>query len=527
MSVLPQEIKYSESLKPLSVEGKQASMVFLPTTSGNYSPTNNIIRFSVNSQKFLDWRNSVLRFTLTQTANTTAYLDGSASSVFQRLSVFGPSQQLINYIDNYGRLFGLLSDLEYNKITREGLQSVLQGYQSKEGGLRFTRTAANVYNIHYVAPNSSEVLIGSWDVAAAAASDVVFGDWTFRSTATANQFTVLYRGETANNLTSGTAGSISVGGCNFSTTATASEIVINGNSVVTANAVAQIPAFPNKDHSSRDGVPFIQNTAIECEVPLVCSLSLMKTYFPSFALSGQGITLELLCAAARDVFCPSVETGTSPSYSVSNVQLVIPTIEFDASVHNSFNQMMQQAGSLSMSSIGFESMIYPVSNATASVSIPLSFKKRSIKSIYVYSQSNAAQNVRTTCGRNRLRLTKFQLRNGSQYYPLQPVDSEQVALCETMRSVGKLSDIRVANVLSNYNYKVTAALGGCPVYGLDLESSPLSYLENGLNNASSGDQLYLDVQTTSNNDILAGNLYIFVQFDNTLTIVNRDLVATS
>ncbi len=532
MTTIPNEIKFSESLKPISVAGKQSSMVFLPTTAGTYTPTgNNIIRFSVNANKFLDYRNMVLKGTLTNSSANNGFLDHSASSFIQRLSVLSPSQQLLQYTDNYGRLHAMLSDIQQNKVTEDGIGSILQGYNKRSGEIRFAFSADGVYTISYVDTNGTAVSFGNLDVAAAALTTVNVFDWTFTSTAVANQMSVSYKGaSTGTFLISGGAGSGEcrcVGGVNFrgDQGAGTDNLAINGNALDAAGDIACFSAFPDEEPTSRNGQVITNAGSIEFEIPIINVLSSLKTYTPGMLLGGVGLTFEILLAANRDVLTPAIEASAC-TYTITNPSLIVPTIEYDSAVNSSLVSMMDKVGSVSLSTQAFESMIYPVANSTSSLSIPLSFKKRSIKAIYVYSGSNSAQNVRTTCGRNRLRITKMQLRNGADYYPLQPCDTDQVAFVETLRGFGRLNDLKLGSKINDYSFNATAALGGQACFSLDLESAALSFIESGLNNANTGSQLYLDLQTTGNNDILAGNVYIWCLYDETLTMMNRDVIPT-
>lgn len=532
MTTIPNEIKFSESLKPISVAGKQASMVFLPTTAGTYSATgNNIMRFSVNANKFLDYRNMVLKGTLTNSSANKGFLDSNASSFIQRLSVLSPSQQLLQYTDNYGRLYSMLADIQQNKITEDGIGSILQGYNKRSGDIRFTYSADGIYTISYVDTAGTAISFGNLDVAAAALSSISVFDWTFTSTAVAQTMSVSYKGTSSGSfLISGGAGSGEcrcVAGVNFrgDQGVGTDNLAINGNPLDAAADIACFPAFPDEEPTSRNGLAITNAGSIEFEIPLINVLSSLKTFTPGMLLGGVGMTFEILLASNRDVLTPAIEASPC-TYTITNPSLIIPTIEFDSAVSASLVGMMDKVGSVSLSTQAFESMIYPVGADTSSLSIPLSFKKRSIKAIYVYSGSNSAQNVRTTCGRNRLRITKLQLRNGADYFPSQPCDTDQVAFVETLRSFGRLNDLKLGSKINDYSFNVTAAQGGQACFGIDLDSAALSFIESGLNNANTGSQLYLDLQTNGNNDILAGNVYIWCLYDETLTIMNRDIIPT-
>lgn len=536
MATLPNEIKYSENLKPVSVKGSQSTMVFLPTTSGDYSANNNIIRIPVNCSKFVDMRNARLRFDLRNNSATAlaGHLDHSASSVIQRISVYSPSNSLLQYTDQYNKLYPMLSDLETAQDQRSNLESLLEGRETKGVQIRLSRsTADGVYNIdvvHSDGPGAADANISrvtaNWNIAGTVEQTFSVYDWTFYTSATAGQYSVSYKGFTTGLQTIGTAVSTNMpGGYQFSQTGATANLVINGI-LLAAGVSYYLPAsIDNQFTAKSGGVVMAQNESRLFEIPLLNVFSWLNCYTPSFALGGQGVIFELQLASNRDVFCPC-QNNTQPTYSLSNVALLAPCIEFDSQVYGAFNQMVQSAGSVSLSTVSYENQVYPVANATNSLSVPLSFKKKSLKAIYAFVIPSAAAGIRTCSSREFINISNCQLKLGSQYFPLQPINSPENALYETLKSVNKLSDVRNTCIVDNYNWRQSGANGGVFVLGIDLESSPLSFMENGVDNQETGQQMYLNL--ICSNALPASNLYIYAMFDSTLTILpNKDVVASS
>jgi hypothetical protein len=252
-----------------------------------------------------------------------------------------------------------------------------------------------------------------------------------------------------------------------------------------------------------------------------------------------GYIFEFQCDADRPVFVPSNNTASPCAYAIDDVAFHINQVVYDMSVHQNMVQLTNQLGALQMTGVDYQSQIFNLGNTT-SASIPLGFKFKSLKSLTFFAVKNTTgQFDFTQSAREVLPISSFQLQSGSSYYPEQPVLGAQVStyagnyrsrdselIVELLKSVSKLSDIRLGSRINTYNYGLSQSFGGKSVYGLDLESSPaVAFIRSGLNNSSTAEQLYLNINLAAAPGSVT--LYIYACFDSDLLVMaNRDIAVS-
>jgi hypothetical protein len=272
-------------------------------------------------------------------------------------------------------------------------------------------------------------------------------------------------------------------------------------------------------------------------INLASPLTRLNVLYPAMAVMGGGSVIELFLAPADQVFFSSNKT-TAPAYEVTNVEAIVPVINYTESVNMAFKNMLMQMGSVTMSSVDYQSFVIPISSGATSVSAPLAFRYRSLKSIlflYAPNQSSADFSIPRVSARGCLATAsapaQFQLRVGSSLFPRQPVPIDVRAasqnfaesMTELQKSISKFGSVIHGSVLSKDNYGLTANGGGKFIAGLDLESDQ-GFIEAGLNTQENGLSAILEITMPAQP---AGNIFVYAMFDTSISLLsNGNLVAT-
>jgi hypothetical protein len=271
---------------------------------------------------------------------------------------------------------------------------------------------------------------------------------------------------------------------------------------------------------------------------LLSCLSKLDVLYPAFAIGGGGIVLELTLAQPQEVLTNCSSIGTQPSYDIQAVEIIAPVIQYPDSVVQSFKQMVQAQGSVSMSSVSYQSFVYPIPGSASpqTVSIPIALRSRSLKAVYFFFQPNSSStdfSYPRTSARESPTAMSYYLRVGSQYFPASNIQYSTAggpgglteAVIELEKSVSKLTDIRHGSVLSATNFALPQVRGGTAIFGIDLEASAISFLENGINTADNALSCYLEISNLTG--LVAGNVQIYALFDNTISVMaNGNLLVT-
>lgn len=534
-STTPRDLMYSTAIKPISISSNAQTRRFLPITSGTYSPANNnIIRIPITANAFVDLKNAMFKFTLANSGTTSAYLDGSVGSVINRLNILSPDGAPIETLDNYAKLYNALSQLERNRDNYQGISNMLEGSSSGKAQVVFTGTGvASIFNVSY-----NGVAIGTFNFAVAGATTLQIGP--YRLVKAADIISLTYRGFTRSASTLvARPESFTFGDFTISTTAVAGEIFLNGVDVSTAAlATTFISGAIEVDFDNNNRSVALQPAGTRTfNHNLLSTITKLDVLYPAFSVSGGGFIIEITLSPSLDVL-NAADASTATAYTLDQVEIIAPVIQYPESVVQSFKQMVQAQGSVSMSSVSFQSFIHPFTGkgATQNLSIPLAIRARSLKALYFFFQatSPAAGNSRSAARSFPADTanTSYQLQIGSQYYPAQNVLLSTLNIADSVaeleKSVSKLSDIRHGSVMNADNFVLSAAGGGTSLFGIDLEASATSFLENGINTADNSLTMYLNINGLHAipNDV-AHNVHIFAMFDNTISILpNGNLVMT-
>lgn len=517
--VYPDVLAYSKKLKGVAIDGSQTTHQFLPSTSGSLDGRgSNILRIPINSSKFLGVEDAVLRFKLQNTTANPCYIDGSANSVVRRITLYGPDGTMLEFCDQYGRLYHALSDAEMAQPSRSNARQLLEGYSKPHYDIRIGTTAAAGQYDFYL----NNVLVGS--LTRGTAKTIRIGDFVFATTGTNTQLVV-----NGNVLVVGTASTNVVNGVVFD--ATASGISVAGQPIDTGTAGnAVVRVVDGADTANTQTVMLDATTGYKWFCVPIPSwvLKSLQVYLPGSAVGGQGLTLEVQVAPPEDVLTSSIPT-VAPTMLITDMALHIPSIQFDPSADRDVEAVIAQTGALSLSCLSWSSQIYPYVSGASAMSIPLNMKYKSLKSLLFFFQQNPTDYSKPrTSGRTFITPKTIQIRSGSNYYPAAPVAGDEYRIAdgfvETLRGLGKYSSYSHAGCINHESFVNSGELESKSLYAIDFETAYKSLdVESGLDNASSAQQLYLEI--TNNATGAAGTCYIFALYDQTISLLpNKNIV---
>lgn len=555
----PKALQYSSALKPVSIPVRQQSRRFLPTSSGPYNVANNIIRIPINSNNFLDMKNAMLKFQLQNNSGGAVYLDGCAGSIVSELRVESPDGANLNHLTNYNKIYNALIDMETSIDCREGYQNLLQGASTDD--VKYSvRTTGTAFELAFYANNVNvgNLVLGN-------VGSVRLGNFLFESNANNDRLIV-----NGTELQLGTAFSQVIGGVHFASGVAGSGLTLNkGADFAALNANVNAPAAGARlipagalyidgqlicvsgtptphmsaviSHATREHTAMIQSevfanneTKTYC-IPLFCGLTKLETLFPAFLIGNGGITLQITLPNSNDQVFFSAKKNVAPVYEVSSVELLVPVLNYPDNIIADMRNMVNSLGSLSMSTVDFQCFTYPYAANEPSISIPIAVKKRSLKALYFFFQSNQSASdytVPRTSAREALLKndSTYQFKIGSEYFPASAVkvsnSSPAEVVTELLKSVSKLNDMRLGTYLSKDNFFLTQAQGGLAIYGIDLEGLQNEYMESGLNTAQNSLATFLEISGLGAHP--AGMAYVFACYDSSYSILaNGNCVATS
>jgi hypothetical protein len=524
----PSSLQFSAAFKPVSVPSQVATAKFLPTTSQPYNPNNNVVRIPLNSNSFLDLRNLALKFSIkNNNSGAPMFLDGNAGSIIQQLNIIGPDGAYLSQVQNYNRMYNGLCDVEKGMDVLNSVYNLLEGSSSRN--CRIWIQATNNINEIEVYQNGERLGL----ITTGVAGTIRAGEYVFGTTAVAGAVTLTHR-DTSISVTIGVAARASVNGITLQTTATANEIIVNGTSILLGGGGRQAIV---EDSCSQVKTAFVQsevianNTTTTYCVNLVAPITRLPVHFPAGHVTGGGIQLEMFLAPADQVLFSPI-ASTAPVYEAVDFEAIVPVINYSEGVNMAFKSMLQQMGSVTMSSIDYQSFVVPVTNNFGTVSAPLAFRYRSLKSILFFfnaTQSSGDFSIPRVSGRQfpTTGTMDFQLRVGSSLFPRQPVrisaSNFAESVTELQKSISKFGSIIHGSSLDKDCYGLTQANGGKFIAGLDLESDQ-AFIEAGLNTQENGLSAILEIQ--GGNNMPAGNIFVYACYDTSISLLaNGNVVA--
>lgn len=521
----PRDLMYSAALKPVSIASTAQTRKFLPITSGSYTATgNNIIRIPVNANGFVDMKNAMLKYRLT-TGGAGSLFNG-AHAPFQRQQWLSPDGAPLETIDNYNRVYDALEALEMSRDNIEGFQNLLSASSHQDYNIMLDGSSATAVNVIYNGTNVAAIDF------AVASSYIRVADWRFATNSTGLQVTINWLDEELV-LTQGGTTAGYIGGHYFAFTFGGAGNIVSAVAVdgVTVSATTfTVLSRTAKTHSGNSQSTYLANgDAITVSHNPMSCLTKLDVLYPAFAVGGGGAVLELTLDANNTVLSAFTKAA-APTYTIDAVELVVPVIQYPESVVQSFKQMVNSVGAVSMSSTSLQNYVYPYTGTPSSLSIPIAVRNRSLKAIYFFFQESiSSDNSINRMARDAPSAMNYYLRIGSQYFPAQQITYGQTNLTEAVielgKSVSKLNDIRHGSILNRRNFITSAAEGGQSVFGIDLEASAVSFLENGINTADNALSCYLEISNLTG--LVAGNVQIYALFDNTISVMaNGNLLVT-
>ena len=128
--VPPSSVDFSRLL-PLGVKAVSKSRKFAPNNGASFSATNNVIRIPLNTNSFIDPRQSYLTFDIKVTgseAGATKYTacDGSAHALISQLRIEGSEGTELERCSNYNVVYHAMRDLQCGDDHRMTLQNCME-----------------------------------------------------------------------------------------------------------------------------------------------------------------------------------------------------------------------------------------------------------------------------------------------------------------------------------------------------------------------------------------------------------------
>ena len=433
--VAPHSIRFS-NMTPLAFSAQSTKRIYYTSNQSTYSQTNTVFRIPISSgTDFLDGPNSYLKFDyINRDADPVVHtMSNSASCLFYRVRIIADKGGDLENILYYGFNHACVADGVLDPAKR--LTRKEQGY------------------------GSYGLALGGLPLVVAAATDAT-RLVAVAADAAANQVAIR-----------------------------AAFVEVNANLALLA--AARNTSVVSSSHLGCDETRIAFGQTQTFCVPLDLSALLgpsQKRFLPLF-LTG-GLTLEI----TLDPNGPMTSGPTRPLFDIANVQYHAQCITFDNSVNSALTAMTQQSG-LFMHATSWTNIMTTLGD-TGSNNWMIQERLRSLKSAFFAFQNPAfvAANWRSTA-RASLRLTQFQLKIGSTYYPPQQIKvnagdaslsaSNGEFLVEYHKALGEYNNINHSSMINTTNfgtdYGADANRVCRAVYGLDLDSFGRSDVESGVN----------------------------------------------
>jgi hypothetical protein len=525
-------VSYSEALKPISVASQTQAKRFIPLTgSGPYSASNNICRIMLSAPgAFMDLKNLQLVFTLNNGANAAQFLQ-NVSDVIYRLNIYSNSGALIDSIVNYNLLYSALAISQHDRDFSQGTASILQGMSDNSSKWSISGNASTGLNFYLNGQLVDSLTIGT-------ARTIKIGNFTFATTATAAEIVI-----NGNSLLNGSAGNCWVNGVRFATTATANQFFVDGT-LVSLNAVGN-PAVLQYSNPVYNG---LSSSAVHAPtgtvsttfyqpsktyaIPLLSIITNFNVFFP--ALLTQGLMIEIMFAN-NPFYSINPAVSAAANWTITGIEALCPVVTYPESVVGGLKNVLGAAGALNLSSMSFLNYQYPYAVGQTSVSVPIAIKARSLKYLMFFFDPTDSDASIPPCARDYPRtdntVWSWQLRTqGGQLFPQKPVSNQMwsnqaESMLELTRAFNNTTDVRHGSAVSYSNYTLPYNQGGLWHTCVDFEGSQgQEFIESGMD-TQNGNLIYLEINGIS--PAVAGNVQIFACYDASVSILaNGDLVMT-
>ena len=124
---VPGGVKYVSKLLPVGMPASSVTRQFNSINGTKYDDTNNRIMIDLQSDCFMDTKQSYLRFRINNSSGANLRLDGSAHSVINRLRIEGPNSTELERIDQYNVLAQAMLDAQVSEDQSKTNLSCLAG----------------------------------------------------------------------------------------------------------------------------------------------------------------------------------------------------------------------------------------------------------------------------------------------------------------------------------------------------------------------------------------------------------------
>jgi hypothetical protein len=182
-----------------------------------------------------------------------------------------------------------------------------------------------------------------------------------------------------------------------------------------------------------------------------------ERYIPLFAMTSSALTLELsFVSSALQFLCCNVVLA-SGNFIIKDVEFMGTFIEFSDEALMKVNdaRMGEPLQYVIQNYANVQSSITVLHNTATSVSIPVSAKYKSLKSLFLTMRENSAGLVRRfPLSKTHYNINQWRLRIGSQLVPSKAPNSIQEHYCELLKAIGSLSDVNHEPAINKYNYDV-------------------------------------------------------------------------
>jgi len=234
----------------------------------------------------------------------------------------------------------------------------------------------------------------------------------------------------------------------------------------------------------RSGLAITHNVAVDFAIPVPLGMFISSNRaFPAFAMEGGYLRIDLQLAPFSDVVALTDGTAlTSYSYTLTNMALRIPVVEFD---DETIAMIKASAGPKLHYPIFTWSNSQLTVSAAGSYSLPIGVRQRSM--LYVHGSfypnkvtTAGATNFQNNIFGNRCKngLTSLQARIDGQMIPTNALTtSPQIlaAIEQTFRDMGTVVKGSSLSSLTQFNSTVSATAGnGSFMFAIDLRNQPES-----------------------------------------------------
>jgi hypothetical protein len=227
-------------------------------------------------------------------------------------------------------------------------------------------------------------------------------------------------------------------------------------------------------------------------INLMCLLGSMDSgkYLPLFELSNSPLIIELTLASSVSKFVCAQSGNYTDSFELADVEYIAQYVELsDQAIQNIRASQNGEPLKYTIQSYSSFNHPYTFANTTARVSVPITAKYASLKSLFLtFRQKADGANGHFPFSSCHYNLSQYQFRIGNQLIPSKAPSSLPEYFCELLKAIGGLSDTNHEPAISTWNYgdsvvapntetataSALSTKSSCFAIGIDLENFPSS-----------------------------------------------------